>query len=61
MNIYKIGGFEILEIVREGKLFEYYIKPYGKNDFLYAFGVLDKFTKDQLETLVSHGYFEDFE
>lgn len=61
MNIYKIAGFEILEIVRENKLFEYYIKPYGKNDFLYAFGVLDKFTVDQLETLVSHGYFEDFE
>lgn len=59
-NVIKVEGFEILEIKR-GRVFEYYVKPYDENDFIFAFGVLDKFTEVQLKVLAARGYFDNFE
>ena len=60
IKLYSVEGFEILEIVR-GRVYEYYIKPYGKNDYIFAFGVLERFKVNQLEVLAANGYFENFE
>lgn len=59
-NMIKVPGFEILEILREN-VFEYYVRPYDKNDYIFAFGVLERFTYNQLKTLAEKGYFENFE
>ena len=59
-SIIKVKGFEILEIYRNN-IFEYYIKPYDKNNYIFAFGVMDRFTDCQLITLAENGYFDNFE
>lgn len=60
IKLYSVEGFEILEILR-GRIYEYYVKPYGKNNYIFAFGVLERFKVNQLEVLASRGYFDIFE
>ena len=57
-NIIKVPGFEILEIYRDG-IYEYYVRPYGKNDYIFIFGVRDRFTDGQLRVLADNGYFQE--
>ena len=59
-KIMLIIDFEILEIERGG-IYEYYVKAYNKNDFIFAFGVVDRFSESQLRALIDKGYFENFE
>lgn len=57
-NIIKVPGFEILEIYRDD-IYEYYVRPYGKNDYISVFGVKDQFKESQLRILAEAGYFEE--
>lgn len=59
-SIIKVKGFEILEIYRDN-VYEYYIKPYDKNNYIFVFGVMDRFTDCQLITLAENGYFDNLE
>ena len=57
-NIIKVLGFDILEIYRDN-IYEYYVKPYDKNNYIFVFGVEDQFTESQLRVLANNGYFEE--
>lgn len=59
-RIIKTEGFEILEL-HKGSIYEYYAKAYGKNNYIFAFAVLDRFTEHQLKVLAANEYFNYFE
>ena len=59
-NLIKVPGFEILEIYRDD-IYEYYVRPYGKNNYIFVFGVKDHFSESHLKVLAEVGYFEEVE